>query len=256
MSAITLTVNDITLLETGISKQDAIIQVAQKMINSGLVKDDYAQAMFDRDTQISTYLGNGIAIPHGTTEKRDSVLNTGLKVLYSQKGIQWDDENIAYVVVGIAAKSNEHLDVLRQLTRVVIDDSALERIKAVTSAEQLLAILSGQPVESAPAENSHVSGDIEFIATIYNPHGLHTRPAAVFVKEMKPFESTIQVANLDGDGEFINAKSMMKLVSLGVKSMNKLKFVISGPDAEQTANKIKQIIDEGLGEDISSVKPA
>lgn len=144
MSDLKLNVNDISIIDGSFSKQDAIRAVSEKMINAGLVKNDYTQAMFDRDAQISTFLGNGIAIPHGTTEKRDSIIETGLKVIYYPQGIKWDeDNNIAYVVVGIAAKSNEHLDILRKLTRAVIADDTLERILAVKTPEQLLAILQG-----------------------------------------------------------------------------------------------------------------
>ncbi|PXV96349.1 PTS sugar transporter subunit IIA, partial [Gilliamella apicola] len=120
MSNLKLTVDDISIINGCYSKSEAIQAVAANMIKSGLVKDDYTQAMFDRDAQISTFLGNGIAIPHGTTDKRNSVIETGLKVIYYPQGINWDeDNNIAYVVVGIAAKNNEHLDILRQLTRAV-----------------------------------------------------------------------------------------------------------------------------------------
>lgn len=144
MSDLKLNVNDISIIDGSFLKQDAIRAVSEKMINAGLVKNDYTQAMFDRNAQISTFLGNGIAIPHGTTEKRDSVIETGLKVIYYPQGIKWDeDNNIAYVVVGIAAKSNEHLDILRKLTRAVIADDTLERILAVKTPEQLLAILQG-----------------------------------------------------------------------------------------------------------------
>ncbi|QYN43759.1 MULTISPECIES: PTS sugar transporter subunit IIA [unclassified Gilliamella] len=144
MSDLKLNVNDISIIEGAFLKQDAIKAVSEKMINAGLVKNDYTLAMFDRDAQISTFLGNGIAIPHGTIEKRDSVIETGLKVIYYPQGIKWDeDNNIAYVVIGIAAKSNEHLDILRKLTRAVIADDTLERILAVKAPEQLLAILQG-----------------------------------------------------------------------------------------------------------------
>lgn len=144
MSDLKLNVNDISIIDGSFLKQNAIKAVSEKMINAGLVKNDYTQAMFDRDAQISTFLGNGIAIPHGTTEKRDSVIETGLKVIYYPQGIKWDeDNNIVYVVIGIAAKSNEHLDILRKLTRAVIADDTLERILAVKAPEQLLAILQG-----------------------------------------------------------------------------------------------------------------
>ncbi|OCG37605.1 PTS sugar transporter subunit IIA [Gilliamella sp. Gris1-4] len=144
MSTLNLTVHDISIVTGSYSKKEAIKDVSEKMIQAKLVKDDYTQAMFDRDKQISTFLGNGIAIPHGTTEKRDSVIQTGIKIIYYPEGINWDeDNNIAYVVIGIAAKTNEHLDILRQLTRAVIAKDTLTRIHAVKTPEDLLAILQG-----------------------------------------------------------------------------------------------------------------
>ncbi|WP_334327690.1 PTS sugar transporter subunit IIA [Gilliamella apicola] len=71
-------------------------------------------------------------------------METGLKVIYYPQGINWDeDNNIAYVVVGIAAKNNEHLDILRQLTRAVIAENTIERIQSVKKPEELLTILQG-----------------------------------------------------------------------------------------------------------------
>ncbi len=67
-----------------------------------------------------------------------------MKVIYYPQGINWDeDNNIAYVVVGIAAKNNEHLDILRQLTRAVIAENTIERIQSVKKPEELLTILQG-----------------------------------------------------------------------------------------------------------------
>ncbi|MBI0156381.1 MULTISPECIES: PTS sugar transporter subunit IIA [Gilliamella] len=144
MSNIQLKIEDISIINGVYTKQDAIKAVSENMIKAGLVKPDYTQSMFDRDLQISTFLGNGIAIPHGTTDKRDSVIQTGLKVIYYPDGINWDeDNNIAYVVIGIAAKSNEHLDILRQLTRAVIAEDTIKRIQSVKKPEELLTILQG-----------------------------------------------------------------------------------------------------------------
>lgn len=144
MSNIQLKIEDISIINGFYTKQDAIKAVSENMIKAGLVKPDYTQSMFDRDLQISTFLGNGIAIPHGTTDKRDSVIQTGLKTIYYPDGINWDeDNNIAYVVIGIAAKSNEHLDILRQLTRAVIAEDTLARIQSVKKPEELLTILQG-----------------------------------------------------------------------------------------------------------------
>ncbi len=68
--------------------------------------------------------------------------------------------------------------------------------------------------------------------TIINPHGLHARPGAMLVKVAKEYESDIRVANLDGSGEAVSAKSLMKVIGLGVKCGHRLAFRVEGPDAE------------------------
>lgn len=124
-------------------KKEAIRQVAASLISAGNVKDGYVEGMLARETQTSTYLGNGIAIPHGTTDTRDQVLETGVQVYQFPQGIARGDET-AYVVIGIAAKSDEHLALLRQLTHVLCDDSVAEQLRSTDSAETLRSLLMGE----------------------------------------------------------------------------------------------------------------
>ncbi|MCL9668071.1 fused PTS fructose transporter subunit IIA/HPr protein [Rosenbergiella epipactidis] len=142
---------EVQVIHTGASatnKEDAIRHVAAALANAGNVGEGYVSGMLAREQQTSTYLGNGIAIPHGTTDTRDLVLNTGVQVFQFPQGIEWGADQTAYVVIGIAAKSDEHLALLRQLTHVLSDDSIAETIKTA-SAEELRAILMG---EKQPAE--------------------------------------------------------------------------------------------------------
>ncbi|QUG75065.1 HPr family phosphocarrier protein [Erwinia sp. E602] len=125
-------------------KQDAIRQVAAALTAAGNVGEGYVNGMLAREQQTSTYLGNGIAIPHGTTDTRDLVLNTGVQVFQFPQGIAWGDDQTAWVVIGIAAKSDEHLALLRQLTHVLSDDSVAEQLKSTDSAETLRALLMGE----------------------------------------------------------------------------------------------------------------
>ncbi len=137
---------DVKAIHTGASasdKTDAIRQVAAALAAAGNVSEAYVSGMLAREQQTSTFLGNGIAIPHGTTDTRDLVLNTGVQVFQFPQGISWGDEQLAYVVIGIAAKSDEHLTLLRQLTHVLSDDSVAETLKTA-SAEELRAILMGE----------------------------------------------------------------------------------------------------------------
>ncbi len=129
---------------TAANKDDAIRQVATALTAAGNVDSGYVEGMFAREKQTSTYLGHGIAIPHGTTETRDLVQKTGVQVFQFPQGIAWGDSQTAYVVLGIAARSDEHLALLRQLTHVLSDDRVTEELKVTTSADNLRSILLGE----------------------------------------------------------------------------------------------------------------
>ncbi|MCG8708944.1 fused PTS fructose transporter subunit IIA/HPr protein [Brenneria sp. 4F2] len=139
-----LSQQDIHLGAVASSKQEAIQLVASALTQAGCVSAAYVDGMLKRETQTSTYLGNGIAIPHGTTDTRDLVLNTGVQVFQFPQGIAWGEDQTAYVVLGIAARSDEHLALLRQLTHVLSDDRVAERLASTTSAEELRSLLMGE----------------------------------------------------------------------------------------------------------------
>lgn len=139
-----LSPQDIHLSATAGSKQEAIQQVAAALTDAGCVSAAYVDGMLQRELQTSTYLGNGIAIPHGTTDTRDLVLNTGVQVFQFPQGIEWGEGQTAFVVIGIAARSDEHLALLRQLTHVLSDDSVAEQLAKTTSAEELRSLLMGE----------------------------------------------------------------------------------------------------------------
>lgn len=86
------------------------------------------------------------------------------------------------------------------------------------------------------------------VFTIKNPHGLHARPGALLVAEAKKFESTITVKNLDGNNQSVSAKSLMKIMTIGVKSGHRLEFTAEGIDAIDALTAIGAAIDSGLGE--------
>ncbi|NDL65793.1 fused PTS fructose transporter subunit IIA/HPr protein [Acerihabitans arboris] len=139
-----LSLKDIHLGAHAQNKQEAITQVASAMTQAGYVGAGYVDGMMRREQQTSTFLGNGIAIPHGTTDTRDLVLNTGVQVFQFPQGIDWGEGQTAYVVIGIAARSDEHLALLRQLTHVLSDDGVAAGLATTTSAEELRGALTGE----------------------------------------------------------------------------------------------------------------
>ncbi|EGQ5290459.1 fused PTS fructose transporter subunit IIA/HPr protein [Enterobacter sp. DTU_2021_1002640_1_SI_PRY_ASU_LCPMC_013] len=144
-----LSVQDIHPGEQAGNKEEAIRQVAAALVQAGNVADGYVNGMLAREQQTSTFLGNGIAIPHGTTDTRDQVLKTGVQVFQFPQGVLWGEGQVAYVAIGIAASGDEHLGLLRQLTHVLSDDAVAEQLKSATTAEELRALLMGEKQSEA-----------------------------------------------------------------------------------------------------------
>ncbi|EKS9648369.1 fused PTS fructose transporter subunit IIA/HPr protein [Salmonella enterica] len=139
-----LSVQDIHPGEQAGNKEEAIRQIAAALAQAGNVAGGYVDGMLAREQQTSTFLGNGIAIPHGTTDTRDQVLKTGVQVFQFPQGVTWGEGQVAYVAISIAASSDEHLGLLRQLTHVLSDDSVAEQLKSAITAEELRALLMGE----------------------------------------------------------------------------------------------------------------
>ncbi|OCG59485.1 fused PTS fructose transporter subunit IIA/HPr protein [Gilliamella sp. Nev3-1] len=142
---------NIHLNEQATNKTEAIKKVASALTQAGYVEDGYVDGMLERESQAATYLGIGLAIPHGTTKTRHLVKKTGVQVFCFPNGVEWgDDGEKAYLAIGIAASSDEHLELLRQLTHVLGADGVEERIKKIQSADEAIAILTGKtsPEES------------------------------------------------------------------------------------------------------------
>ncbi|WEJ84818.1 fused PTS fructose transporter subunit IIA/HPr protein [Kluyvera intermedia] len=156
-----LTVQDIHPGQQAANKEEAIRQVAAALVSAGNVADGYVAGMLAREQQTSTFLGNGIAIPHGTTDTRDQVLKTGVQVYQFPQGVTWGEGQTAYVAIGIAASSDEHLGLLRQLTHVLSDDEVAEQLKTATTAEELRALLMGEKQsEALKLDNEMLSLDV------------------------------------------------------------------------------------------------
>ena len=156
-----LSVQDIHPGQQAGNKEEAIRQVAAALVSAGNVADGYVNGMLAREQQTSTFLGNGIAIPHGTTDTRDQVLKTGVQVFQFPQGVTWGEGQTAYVAIGIAASSDEHLGLLRQLTHVLSDDAVAAQLQSATTAEELRALLMGEKQsEALKLDNETLSLDV------------------------------------------------------------------------------------------------
>jgi len=138
-----LTTSNIQLQQAADTKELAISRLAADLTSKGLVEASYIDGMLNREAQNSTFLGNGIAIPHGTTDTRHLVKRTGVAVHHFPNGVNWGDNNIIYVAIGIAAKSDEHLGILKQLTKVLSADGVEEKLKSASHKDDIIALLNG-----------------------------------------------------------------------------------------------------------------
>lgn len=140
-----ITEQEVHLQAKAANKQAAIGLVANALAEKGIVDAAYQQGMLEREAQAVTYLGQGIAIPHGTTETRQWVKKTGIQIFQFPEGVVWGEAGErAYLVIGIAARSDEHLTLLRQLTQCLDDDNLEERLRHSTSAQEIIDNLTGQ----------------------------------------------------------------------------------------------------------------
>lgn len=117
-------------------QNEAIEKAGQALVQSGAVTEDYIQAMKEREQVVSTFMGNGLAIPHGTDDAKASVLQSGLTLVQIPQGIDWDGEEVK-VVVGIAGKDGEHLDLLSKIAITFSEEENVERIVNASSAEEI-----------------------------------------------------------------------------------------------------------------------
>ncbi|EPC01066.1 phosphoenolpyruvate-protein phosphotransferase [Litchfieldella anticariensis FP35 = DSM 16096] len=145
---LTLGHNDIMLGCRANDWHAALDQAAAALGEAGLVAPGYRDGLYDREAQSSTFLGNAIAIPHGTPESREHVKRTGVRVLQFPEGIEWHDGNRVHVLVTIAAQSDEHLDILRQLTHVLDREGVADKLAAADSRTAVASLLSKAPVEA------------------------------------------------------------------------------------------------------------
>ncbi|MBW6465098.1 MAG: PTS sugar transporter subunit IIA [Brevefilum sp.] len=136
-----LSVDRIQVQSSAQSKEEAIRKAGDLLVNSGCVKPAYVDGMLARESTMSTYLGNGVAIPHGEFDNRKDILSTGISVLQLPEGVLWEDEEMAYLIIGIAASSDEHVGVLSKLAEVIEDEEMTQKLIQTNDPAVILSAL-------------------------------------------------------------------------------------------------------------------
>ncbi|WP_416410748.1 PTS mannitol transporter subunit IICBA [Pantoea sp. App145] len=137
--------NNVFLGLSASNKEQAIRFAGEQLVKGGYVQPEYVDAMLEREKLTPTYLGESIAVPHGTVEAKDRVLKTGVVFCQYPAGVKFGEEvdEVARLVIGIAARNNEHIQVITSLTNALDDESVIEKLANTTSVQDVLDLLSG-----------------------------------------------------------------------------------------------------------------
>lgn len=140
----TLDSAQVFLNQTTTDKEAVIRFLGAQLAANGYVEPDYVEAMIKREHDSSTYLGEGIAIPHGTIAAKDKVKQTGIVFAQFPNGVRFgeDEEETAYIVIGIAAQNDEHIGIIQALTTALDTEGAIECLKTTTNVQDVLNILN------------------------------------------------------------------------------------------------------------------
>jgi mannitol/fructose-specific phosphotransferase system IIA component len=131
----------INLQANAIDKADAVRKAGELLVTTGCVLPEYVDGMLTREASMSTSLGNGVAIPHGILENRDHILQTGISVIKLTEGVEWEEGEKVYMVIGIAALADEHVEVLAKLADVIDDEKNLAELLNTTDPGVIIKYL-------------------------------------------------------------------------------------------------------------------
>ena len=140
-----LTAEAVLLGGTATTRDDAIDEAGRLLVAVGAVDESYVAAMHERETSVSTFMGNGLAIPHGTNEAKSLIRHTAISVVRYAQPIDWKGQPAEFVV-GIAGAGDDHLTVLQRLAEVFMDQGEIDRLRAAGTADEVLAVLGGVQV--------------------------------------------------------------------------------------------------------------
>ncbi len=125
-----------------VTPEEAIKACGRRMVESGYVDEAYIQGMLDREASFSVAIGSHVAIPHGTNDVKPLIKRTGVVVMTYPEGIDWNGDKVK-LVVGIAAKGEEHLEVLGRIVAIASTDEDTDKLVASADAEKLFTTLNG-----------------------------------------------------------------------------------------------------------------
>ncbi|WP_419818456.1 PTS sugar transporter subunit IIA [Glaciibacter flavus] len=140
MSDPILSQDSVRLADGPVSRDEAIRAAGAILVERGAVEPAYVDAMLEREGSVSTYMGNFLAIPHGTNDAKDAIKASALSFIRYPEALDWNGDEVRFVV-GIAGIDNEHLEILSKIAIIFSDDDEVAKLVAAGSAEELYTLL-------------------------------------------------------------------------------------------------------------------
>ncbi|WP_025101090.1 phosphoenolpyruvate--protein phosphotransferase [Burkholderia sp. A1] len=240
-----LTAGQVRLAARAASRHDAIDQAGALLVEAGVIEPAYVASLHGREQVSNTYLGHGVAIPHGLQEDRHLIRRTGVAVLQLPEGVEWRDGERARLVVAIAAQSDQHIVLLQRLTRLIGDPARLAQLLATRDARAIVDALDGDATAPAAGSAAIVHATpadyAERVELVLDyPHGLHARPASAWVASAKRFQAALRVRHGDSAAD---PKNLVSLLQLGATANAALVLSAQGVDAAEALAALKRTIE-------------
>jgi PTS system mannitol-specific IIA component len=128
-------------------KYEAIRLAGQLLVDAGHAPQAYIEKMIEREDSLSTYIGGGLAMPHGTNDSKSLITSTGMSILIVPGGVDFGGDEPTYLVIGLAAVGDDHLEILTNVAMLVSEEEDMARIMQASSADEVIAIFE-QGMES------------------------------------------------------------------------------------------------------------
>lgn len=226
------------------SKKKAIEEVGKLLVDGGYIKTAYIDSIFGREEISNTYLGNGICIPHGLQENRNLILKTGIAVLQIPDGVIWKDDEKAHIIVGIAAKSDEHIEILSQLTNLLMDEEEAKKLATTKDINLILNTLNSneKKEDNEVVEYFETKKEVIFPGTV----GFHARPASLFVDEANKYNCEVQI---EFNKKVANGKSVASILKLGITGKSTFAIATKGDDENEALEALVNLVNGGMGEE-------
>ncbi len=220
------------------SKDDAISEACLLLSASGCVAPGFTASVLAREGVANTFLGHGVAIPHGLGKDRDLVLRDGIAVLQVPQGVEWNPGQQARLVVAIAAKSDSHIALLRRLTRLMQNDRRMSALFTTTQPADLVLALGDEVATAPPTAAADLAHAVDWVLPY--PAGLHARPASQWVEAARRSGVRLQVRH---DSDIADARNLVGLLSLGLRQGDSVRLSADGEGAEEALARFRQVLD-------------